>query len=208
MFWKSYRKLAQFRRIIRNLYKKAPNAAQSLATTILEYGYTNEDGDDIRDKSVKHAKRKTILRKDLSYKPPKSAKVKTKKGKNLGKLDPQQTRSSLDRTDYQVSSGAYNTSVDAGNCQVVPRNHDAGGEVRQSATPEPGKGVQGGEAEPYTNEGVQITKEDSSRVEMATDRQGVGGTFVKEVTPEARNPGALNEGGDQTDTVGTHATRP
>ena len=104
--------------------------------------------------------------------------------------------------------GAYDTSVDAGNYQVVLRDYDAGGEVRQSATPEPGKGVQGGEAEPYTNEDVQIAKEDSARAEMAIDRQGVGGTFVKEVTPEARNPGASNEGGDQTDTVGTHATRP
>lgn len=93
---------------------------------------------------------------------------------------------------------------------MVLGDHDAAGEVRQSATksPEPGKGVQGGEAEPHTSEDVQIAKEDSARAEMATDRQMVGGTFVKKVTPEARNPGASNEGGDQTDPVGTHATRP
>ena len=41
---------------------------------------------------------------------------------------------------------------------------------------------------------------------MVIDRQRVGGTFVKEITLETRNPKALNEGRDQTDLVGTHAT--
>ena len=88
--------------------------------------------------------------------------------------------------------GAHDTSVNAGNYQVVLRDHD----VRQSATPEPGKGVQGGEAEPHTNEDIQIAEEDSARAEMTTDHQGVSRTFVKEVTPEARNPRALNKGRD------------
>jgi hypothetical protein len=43
---------------------------------------------------------------------------------------------------------------------------------------------------------------------MATDRQRMGGIFIKKVTPEAKNPRALNEGGDQTDLMEMHAIRP
>ena len=74
-------KLRQFSVIIRQLCEEGPEIADALATTIQEARSINnslQQNQDTVEKGTSHAaKRRRMSGKDLSYRPPKSAKVKT-----------------------------------------------------------------------------------------------------------------------------------
>jgi hypothetical protein len=81
---------------MRNLCDKAPEAARCLATTILEFSDINNGPQDgiegpqqksawLGNSAIQSTKRKSVSSKDLSYRPPKSAKVKAEKTNSLDK---------------------------------------------------------------------------------------------------------------------------
>ena len=81
------------RELVRSLYKKTPEIARYLAATILKYSdlnncpYNSIDGPqpELENNITQATKRKSTLSKDLSYQPPKPAKIKAERINSLVK---------------------------------------------------------------------------------------------------------------------------
>jgi len=174
---------------------------------ILEYSDTNGGTQDVTGgpqqlwEDVEDKAAKSVRHNDYSYRSLKSAKAKVKKDDPLGKLDPQQSGSSLgiDRLAQPATLVSGDMPVHRDKRGVL-KDGNGHSEIRKdnTALPEPDKGTYNGKVEVHhleLGDGVNAAKEDFARVELAMGRRWISGAPAKKGILESRTTPASN--GDQ-----------